>query len=52
MPQMSPLWWTTLFIMFIMSLMMTWTMFYYLTSPSSKTGIQEKMTKLNLNWKW
>nr|URX53944.1 ATP synthase F0 subunit 8 [Cryptotermes sp. 5 AB-2022a] len=52
MPQMMPMSWLTLFIMFSATLILFTTMNYYATI--SKTKINEKMTlqKKTLNWKW
>nr|YP_010596126.1 ATP synthase F0 subunit 8 [Acanthaspis pedestris]WAJ48458.1 ATP synthase F0 subunit 8 [Acanthaspis pedestris] len=51
MPQMSPLWWTTLFATFIYSFIMIWTLMYYQYSPKVSTKTQEKMEN-QMNWKW
>nr|YP_010010496.1 ATP synthase F0 subunit 8 [Sycanus croceovittatus]QOH97844.1 ATP synthase F0 subunit 8 [Sycanus croceovittatus] len=52
MPQMAPIWWTTLFIMFNLSFLAMITITYFqeipLPSMESKTIKQIK----NLDWKW
>nr|YP_009443916.1 ATP synthase F0 subunit 8 [Stimulopalpus japonicus]ATU07137.1 ATP synthase F0 subunit 8 [Stimulopalpus japonicus] len=51
MPQMSPIWWTTLFLYFIILLFMSNTINYFIYYPSMK----KKYFKLNMtsiNWKW
>nr|QWX95531.1 ATP synthase subunit 8 [Piezogaster calcarator] len=53
MPQMAPLWWEILFILFITSFLMTNIMIYYLKSPemlSIKSTLYK--TPIQLNWKW
>nr|YP_010133436.1 ATP synthase F0 subunit 8 [Lethocerus indicus]AJG02888.1 ATP synthase F0 subunit 8 [Lethocerus indicus] len=52
MPQMSPLWWSTLFIMFITSFMVMCTMMYFTVFyTKSKTSYQKK-PHTSMNWKW
>nr|YP_009485724.1 ATP synthase F0 subunit 8 [Scipinia horrida]AVZ00860.1 ATP synthase F0 subunit 8 [Scipinia horrida] len=52
MPQMAPLWWTTLFIMFNMSLLTMIMITYFQESP--KPSMEKSLIKeiKNLNWKW
>nr|UPL65406.1 ATPase subunit 8 [Dinomachus sikhimensis] len=52
MPQMAPLWWETLYIMFIMMLMLTNIIIYYWTNKMpSPTTMDKKMSSVS-NWKW
>nr|QZI85954.1 ATP synthase F0 subunit 8 [Sycanus falleni] len=52
MPQMAPIWWTTLFIMFNVSFlaMIAITYFQEIPLPSMEMKITSKIS--NLNWKW
>nr|YP_002970764.1 ATP synthase F0 subunit 8 [Valentia hoffmanni]ACJ69576.1 ATP synthase F0 subunit 8 [Valentia hoffmanni] len=53
MPQMSPMWWTTLFMLFIMLLMLMWVMMYSQINISPSPSEELKQIKLNnLNWMW
>nr|YP_009512140.1 ATP synthase F0 subunit 8 [Phymatostetha huangshanensis (nomen nudum)]AXI98509.1 ATP synthase F0 subunit 8 [Phymatostetha huangshanensis (nomen nudum)] len=49
MPQMAPLWWTSLFMMFILSYSMINMMMYFNMSHTTK---KIKMKFINMNWKW
>uniref|UniRef100_UPI0030FF20C1 ATP synthase F0 subunit 8 n=1 Tax=Panorpa chengi TaxID=757039 RepID=UPI0030FF20C1 len=53
MPQMAPINWLSLFIMFSMTLLLFNMMNYYSYTPKS-TNIKEinKISSLSLNWKW
>nr|AVJ52270.1 ATP synthase F0 subunit 8 [Cryptacrus comes] len=52
MPQMSPLYWETLFIMFIMSMIMMKMIIYHIPQTQlKKNSMIEKDIKQN-NWKW
>nr|AJF94299.1 ATP synthase F0 subunit 8 [Corizus sp. 'albomarginatus'] len=51
MPQMSPLWWELLYIMFILLFMIMMIIIYYNKNYKYKNNIISK--KINqLNWKW
>nr|YP_010963617.1 ATP synthase F0 subunit 8 [Pantaleon erectonodatus]WKZ08100.1 ATP synthase F0 subunit 8 [Pantaleon erectonodatus] len=50
MPQMSPMWWLTLMLMFNSMVMMTISMVYFNYYTSLKSTMI--MKKLNLIWKW
>nr|AFY16835.1 ATP synthase F0 subunit 8 [Lethocerus deyrollei]AOY34901.1 ATP synthase F0 subunit 8 [Lethocerus deyrollei]BCH52381.1 ATP synthase FO subunit 8 [Kirkaldyia deyrolli] len=52
MPQMSPLWWSTLFIMFISLFMVMCTINYFMVFYKKTKKINQKMTKTPMNWKW
>nr|YP_002970970.1 ATP synthase F0 subunit 8 [Nerthra indica]ACJ69459.1 ATP synthase F0 subunit 8 [Nerthra indica] len=52
MPQMAPLWWTTLFFMFLTCLMMMYINMYFLTSHKIKMNPHFKSEKKPINWKW
>nr|UPL65627.1 ATPase subunit 8 [Gralliclava horrens] len=52
MPQMAPLWWEILFILFIMSFMIMNTIIYYNKTP---TPLQKHLKSMKINqfkWKW
>nr|UPL65367.1 ATPase subunit 8 [Nithecus jacobaeae] len=51
MPQMSPMWWEILFIMFNMTLIMMNIMIYWQKSPKTSKNLM-KMMKNSMNWKW
>nr|YP_010610879.1 ATP synthase F0 subunit 8 [Nabicerus dentimus]WAP91700.1 ATP synthase F0 subunit 8 [Nabicerus dentimus] len=50
MPQMSPMWWMTLMLIFNMCYLMMNTMLYFNYNIKNKYTI--KMDKLKLTWKW
>nr|YP_010582912.1 ATP synthase F0 subunit 8 [Aguriahana triangularis]UGN61332.1 ATP synthase F0 subunit 8 [Aguriahana triangularis] len=50
MPQMSPMWWTMLMIMFISSFIMCLYLMYFNTTKFFK--FNKKFTKKNLAWMW
>nr|URH16830.1 ATP synthase F0 subunit 8 [Glyptotermes pubescens] len=52
MPQMMPLSWLTLFIMFASTLILFATMNYYSYTPKTKTSKKSEIKKKELNWKW
>nr|URX52997.1 ATP synthase F0 subunit 8 [Glyptotermes sp. 8 AB-2022a]URX53010.1 ATP synthase F0 subunit 8 [Glyptotermes sp. 8 AB-2022a] len=52
MPQMMPLSWITLFIMFSTALIIFSTMNYYSYIPKTKTTKMNKIITKKLNWKW
>nr|ASA69165.1 ATP synthase F0 subunit 8 [Clavigralla tomentosicollis] len=52
MPQMSPLWWEILFLLFIMSFMIMNTIIYYNKTPMP---LQKQSKSIEINqfkWKW
>nr|UPL65198.1 ATPase subunit 8 [Valleriola javanica] len=52
MPQMAPMWWTTMFILFTMLFMMTNTIMYFQKQYSIPSK-EEKQNKMEtMNWKW
>nr|YP_002995744.1 ATP synthase F0 subunit 8 [Stictopleurus subviridis]YP_010316732.1 ATP synthase F0 subunit 8 [Liorhyssus hyalinus]ACF04095.1 ATP synthase F0 subunit 8 [Stictopleurus subviridis]UMY76354.1 ATP synthase F0 subunit 8 [Liorhyssus hyalinus]URN72948.1 ATP synthase F0 subunit 8 [Liorhyssus hyalinus] len=53
MPQMSPLWWEILFLLFIMCFLIMNTIIYYNKMISPKKSENQMMIKTsNQNWKW
>nr|UFK32226.1 ATP synthase F0 subunit 8 [Aguriahana sp. 1 BY-2021a] len=50
MPQMSPMWWTMLMIMFITSFIICMAVMYFNNSNFCKT--KKSLTKKNLTWLW
>nr|YP_008992963.1 ATP synthase F0 subunit 8 [Leptobelus gazella]AEE89601.1 ATP synthase F0 subunit 8 [Leptobelus gazella] len=50
MPQMSPLWWLTLAVMFNLLTMMTMSMMYF--NLKIELNMNKSMKKNKLNWKW
>nr|YP_009443837.1 ATP synthase F0 subunit 8 [Dorypteryx domestica]ATU07045.1 ATP synthase F0 subunit 8 [Dorypteryx domestica] len=51
MPQMNPLPWLSLFLMFIFLLMMIQSMIHFSFFPKTMICMPKKTTK-NFNWKW
>nr|YP_009692452.1 ATPase subunit 8 [Rhagovelia reitteri]QEH58864.1 ATPase subunit 8 [Rhagovelia reitteri]QEH58965.1 ATPase subunit 8 [Rhagovelia sp. XD-2019] len=51
MPQMSPMWWTSLMIMFTLSFMMVNSMMYFMKKYNVKSKM-EKKNQIQKNWKW
>nr|WGT86848.1 ATP synthase F0 subunit 8 [Sclomina erinacea]WGT86861.1 ATP synthase F0 subunit 8 [Sclomina erinacea]WGT86874.1 ATP synthase F0 subunit 8 [Sclomina erinacea]WGT86887.1 ATP synthase F0 subunit 8 [Sclomina erinacea]WGT86900.1 ATP synthase F0 subunit 8 [Sclomina erinacea] len=52
MPQMAPIWWTMLFIMFNTTLIIMMTMMYFQVDTQPKTKKQFTSTIKYYNWKW
>nr|YP_009379001.1 ATP synthase F0 subunit 8 [Pachycerina decemlineata]ARI44215.1 ATP synthase F0 subunit 8 [Pachycerina decemlineata] len=53
MPQMAPIGWLSLFIIFTITFILFNMMNYYSILPSSPKSLQTKLIKSNsLNWKW
>nr|YP_009349860.1 ATP synthase F0 subunit 8 [Diestrammena asynamora]AQM39996.1 ATP synthase F0 subunit 8 [Diestrammena asynamora] len=52
MPQMAPISWLLLFIMFSMSLIMFCSMNYFISMPSTPLSSNEDISKNSLDWKW
>nr|AKI32214.1 ATP synthase F0 subunit 8 [Lethocerus indicus] len=52
MPQMSPMWWSMLFIMFITAFMVMCTMTYFMVFYTKSKTTHKKMQKTSMNWKW
>nr|URX53257.1 ATP synthase F0 subunit 8 [Glyptotermes perparvus] len=52
MPQMMPLSWLTLFIMFSTTLILFATMNYYMHTPKTQTTKYTEIKTKILNWKW
>nr|URX53049.1 ATP synthase F0 subunit 8 [Glyptotermes sp. 10 AB-2022a] len=52
MPQMMPLSWLTLFIMFSTTLILFASMNFYTHLPKTKTMKKHEIKSKNMNWKW
>nr|YP_004734454.1 ATP synthase F0 subunit 8 [Agriosphodrus dohrni]ADF65634.1 ATP synthase F0 subunit 8 [Agriosphodrus dohrni] len=52
MPQMAPIWWTILFIMFNFSFLSMITVMYFQKEPIPLMGKEVTEKTKNLNWKW
>nr|QIC20363.1 ATP synthase F0 subunit 8 [Oreogeton sp. DY-2020] len=53
MPQMAPISWLTLFIMFTLVFIMFCMMNYYITLPlAPKTSDLKKSSNYHMSWKW
>nr|YP_010736939.1 ATP synthase F0 subunit 8 [Chinaocerus tubulatus]WEP24826.1 ATP synthase F0 subunit 8 [Chinaocerus tubulatus] len=50
MPQMAPMWWMTMMLIFNLTYLMTTTMLYFNYKIKTKSSI--KVNKPELNWKW
>nr|YP_010925300.1 ATP synthase F0 subunit 8 [Sigara lateralis]WKD80503.1 ATP synthase F0 subunit 8 [Sigara lateralis] len=51
MPQMAPLWWTSLYIMFIMTMMLFYMLIYF-NNKYKMMKSTKKMEKIKNNWMW
>nr|QWQ55641.1 ATP synthase F0 subunit 8 [Diestrammena sp.] len=52
MPQMAPISWLLLFIMFSLSLIMFCSMNYFITMYSTPSQKKSAISKKSMNWKW
>nr|URX53179.1 ATP synthase F0 subunit 8 [Neotermes phragmosus] len=52
MPQMMPMSWSIMFIMFSMIFILFATTNYYINMPSTKIITKKKTLMKTLNWKW
>nr|UJG45413.1 ATP synthase F0 subunit 8 [Rhithrogena germanica] len=52
MPQMAPLSWLTLFIVFSLTLILFNLVNYFLFNPSAPTGSSSDFKTTPFNWKW
>nr|YP_010161937.1 ATP synthase F0 subunit 8 [Tachycines zorzini]QRI61339.1 ATP synthase F0 subunit 8 [Tachycines zorzini] len=52
MPQMAPISWLVLFIMFSMSLIMFCSMNYFIMSLPTPSSSKSNIIKKSMNWKW
>nr|QZZ18370.1 ATP synthase F0 subunit 8 [Yangisunda tiani] len=50
MPQMSPMWWTFLMMMFIITMLMSMCMVYF--NYNKYLEMKTSSKKMNLNWTW
>nr|YP_009171542.1 ATP synthase F0 subunit 8 [Henicus brevimucronatus]AJW76397.1 ATP synthase F0 subunit 8 [Henicus brevimucronatus] len=52
MPQMAPISWLTLFLMFSITLILFSTLNYFLMSSKSPSILDKKILSQSFNWKW
>nr|AFI23529.1 ATP synthase F0 subunit 8 [Megymenum brevicorne] len=52
MPQMSPLWWETLYMYFTFMFMMTLIYIYHMNLKTNINKINFIINKNQMNWKW
>nr|URX53231.1 ATP synthase F0 subunit 8 [Neotermes nr. kartaboensis] len=52
MPQMMPMSWLTLFMMFSTTLILFASMNFYTMTPKISTTLKKMMTTKKMNWKW
>nr|YP_010714105.1 ATP synthase F0 subunit 8 [Menida musiva]WDD39668.1 ATP synthase F0 subunit 8 [Menida musiva] len=52
MPQMAPLWWEMLFILFIYMYFMINIMIYFIKKSEMKTNMKFNKSLKQLNWMW
>nr|UPL65821.1 ATPase subunit 8 [Alloeorhynchus sp.] len=52
MPQMAPLWWTVLFIMFISAMLLTMMLTYFNWNPQPSSSLNIKHSPNQYSWKW
>nr|UCC46042.1 ATP synthase F0 subunit 8 [Microdeuterus sp. HEM078] len=52
MPQMAPLWWETLFLSFIIMMMIVMIMLYHDVYANIYSSGMKMISEKNINWKW
>nr|YP_011009648.1 ATP synthase F0 subunit 8 [Hygia lativentris]WPV77640.1 ATP synthase F0 subunit 8 [Hygia lativentris] len=52
MPQMSPLWWEILYIMFLLMFMIIIMIIYYNKEFNPQNNLNKKMKLCQFKWKW
>nr|YP_011009674.1 ATP synthase F0 subunit 8 [Hygia opaca]WPV77666.1 ATP synthase F0 subunit 8 [Hygia opaca] len=52
MPQMSPMWWEVLYIMFLLSYIFITMIIYYNKKTSPQNNLNKKMSIYQFKWKW
>nr|AHN95689.1 ATP synthase F0 subunit 8 [Trigonotylus caelestialium] len=52
MPQMAPMWWTTLFMLFIITYIMNMILMYFYTEYFITKTSTKKISNKNITWKW
>nr|YP_009971802.1 ATP synthase F0 subunit 8 [Chrysocoris stollii]AVJ52269.1 ATP synthase F0 subunit 8 [Chrysocoris stollii]QNH68689.1 ATP synthase subunit 8 [Chrysocoris stollii]UCC45938.1 ATP synthase F0 subunit 8 [Chrysocoris stollii] len=52
MPQMAPLFWETLFLMFIISMMMMMVVIFHMSWNKISKDLKYKKIVKQINWKW
>nr|YP_009500794.1 ATP synthase F0 subunit 8 [Alpheus japonicus]AXB37188.1 ATP synthase F0 subunit 8 [Alpheus japonicus]WPW61516.1 ATP synthase F0 subunit 8 [Potamalpheops sp. purple zebra] len=52
MPQMSPMLWLNLYLMFTITLMIFITMLFYIKTPALAPEVSKPHLKNKLDWKW
>nr|YP_010936680.1 ATP synthase F0 subunit 8 [Nesidiocoris poppiusi]WKW91650.1 ATP synthase F0 subunit 8 [Nesidiocoris poppiusi] len=52
MPQMSPMWWSLLFILFLLSYVTMMMNIYFFKEMKKKMNGKGKLPLKDLNWKW
>nr|YP_009346656.1 ATP synthase F0 subunit 8 [Graphosoma rubrolineatum]API85472.1 ATP synthase F0 subunit 8 [Graphosoma rubrolineatum] len=52
MPQMAPLWWELLFLVFLMTYLIVNNMIYFMPKTSIKPSNHKNKTYNQINWKW
>nr|UFI48417.1 ATP synthase F0 subunit 8 [Gunungidia aurantiifasciata] len=50
MPQMSPIWWMFLMMVFLSAVMMSMLLIYFM--PTSKYLMSKNINNFSMNWKW
>nr|UGS80506.1 ATP synthase F0 subunit 8 [Polypsocus corruptus] len=52
MPQMNPIWWTWLFIMFILTILLANSLNYFYSNNTINKNMNNKIMNKSINWKW
>nr|AVJ52298.1 ATP synthase F0 subunit 8 [Stethaulax marmoratus] len=52
MPQMAPLYWEILFLMFVISLIMMSVIIYHFPKINKTSSLEDKTNIIQINWKW
>nr|AZB51182.1 ATP synthase F0 subunit 8 [Triatoma rubrofasciata] len=52
MPQMAPIWWTTMYFTFISSFLIMFMMLYFYTNLEPMNKMKNSVSFKKTNWKW
>nr|QDI93923.1 ATP synthase F0 subunit 8 [Tuxedo bicinctus]QDI93949.1 ATP synthase F0 subunit 8 [Tuxedo bicinctus] len=52
MPQMSPMWWSTLFLLFLATYMLIMTSMYTYKIYQNENSLKKTKSAKYINWKW
>nr|YP_009659080.1 ATP synthase F0 subunit 8 [Triatoma migrans]QCQ69464.1 ATP synthase F0 subunit 8 [Triatoma migrans] len=52
MPQMAPIWWTTMYFTFILSFLIMFFMLFFHSHQTTLNKKNKSITHTKINWKW